>query len=347
MTGQNSNTQKEFNIKSVKPRYINITEDIFLNLTPESLKLYMALRFEADYAQECSSVKKNIQFLINKTKISRRQVFYCLKELETCGLIYRESEKGFQSIYWVAQDYGHFIKELEPVHEVHRVVHDMHGVVHEVHDIITNTSTNVSTKESITYSNTKESEINSVDNFNILENNHGESLIKNDSGSKKKYSEEFLEFWECTNKKGSKWNACKAWRSLKLDKRLDELKELWNIFYKNDFKNRGHNFIPNISTWLNSHPWDNEKLSPETSIENASKTQNKAHISDFSSNGVHQDHSRQFKSPEQVEEELKKRNEESVARAQKQAEEFLKQKGIDISQTKGFPTKPILKIINR
>ncbi|MFM7851605.1 MAG: hypothetical protein ACKO96_06710, partial [Flammeovirgaceae bacterium] len=61
----------------------------------------------------------------------------------------------------------------------------------------------------------------------------------------------------------------------------------------------------------------------------AYKTQNKAHRSDFSSNGVHQNHSRQFKSPEQVEEELKKRNEESVARAQKQAEEFLKQKGIE------------------
>lgn len=53
------------------------------------------------------------------------------------------------------------------------------------------------------------------------------------------------------------------------------------------------------------------------------------------------------KTQKNIDDELKKRNEESVARAQKQAEEFLKEKGIDISQTKGFPTKPILKVINR
>jgi hypothetical protein len=53
------------------------------------------------------------------------------------------------------------------------------------------------------------------------------------------------------------------------------------------------------------------------------------------------------KTQKDVDDELKRRNEESVARAQKQAEEFLKAKGIDISQTKGFPTGPILKVINR
>jgi hypothetical protein len=53
------------------------------------------------------------------------------------------------------------------------------------------------------------------------------------------------------------------------------------------------------------------------------------------------------KTKKDVEDDLKRRDEESVARAQKQAEEFLKEKGIDISQTKGFPTGPILKVINK
>lgn len=104
---------------------------------------------------------------------------------------------------------------------------------------------------------------------------------KDFSSQNQKYSPEFLEFWECTNKKGSKWNAYKAWRSLKLDKRLDELKELWDIFYKNDFSNRKHNFRPNISTWLNSHPWDNEKIPTLPASQNISKTQNKALRNDF------------------------------------------------------------------
>ena len=53
------------------------------------------------------------------------------------------------------------------------------------------------------------------------------------------------------------------------------------------------------------------------------------------------------KTKKDVEDDLKKRDEESVARAQKQAEKFLKEKGIDISQTKGFPTGQILKVINK
>lgn len=99
----------------------------------------------------------------------------------------------------------------------------------------------------------------------------------------KPYSDQFTEFWVTTNKKGSKWNAYKAWRSLKLDKRLDELKELWNTHYHNDFKNREQQFRPNISTWLNSHPWDNEKIQVIPATGSTSKTQNKAHRSDYRS----------------------------------------------------------------
>lgn len=53
------------------------------------------------------------------------------------------------------------------------------------------------------------------------------------------------------------------------------------------------------------------------------------------------------KTKKDVEDDLKRRDEESVARAQKQAEKFLKEKGIDILQTKGFPSGQILKNINR
>lgn len=167
MNAQNVNTKNEFCIKSVKPRYININEDIFLILTPESLKIYIALRFESDYSKNTSSVKKNIQFIVNKTKLSRRKIIYCFKELESLGLLYIEKNNGYQSIYWLASDLHYFTNR--PVHDVHglaefeqfteRGVHNMHGGVHNMHDIYTNSITN---KESNTFSITKESEIEEV-----------------------------------------------------------------------------------------------------------------------------------------------------------------------------------------
>ena len=140
MAGQKSNTQDQFKLKSPKPRYINIYENIFLVLSVEALKVYMTLRYESDYARDCSSVARNIQFIINKTGISRRKIIYCFKELEQHGLLFIERKKGFQSVYWVASDLNYFnkLQPDEPVHEVHDPVHEVHDPVHEVHDINNN-----------------------------------------------------------------------------------------------------------------------------------------------------------------------------------------------------------------
>lgn len=145
MNYDNDNHDEAFTAKRVNPRYIVVNEDIFATLEPDSLKTYMAFRYEADYSCECSSVKRTIEFLCNKTKLSRRQIFYCLNDLENNGLILRESNPGYQTIYWVAKDLNHFKTKEEPipVQPVHGgVVHEVHGVVHEVHTIINNLSSN-------------------------------------------------------------------------------------------------------------------------------------------------------------------------------------------------------------
>ncbi|HFS6880543.1 TPA: hypothetical protein ACH85X_003080 [Legionella pneumophila] len=158
----NNKTQKQadetINICKVKPRYITLNEDIFQSLSPHTLKLYLAMRYESDYSIECSSIKKNIKFLENKTNLSRRQILYSLKELEGFGLVKRERESGYQSTYWTAQDMGYFLPAIEEkkdpndgkkneqpsqdmhgvVHNMHEGVQDMHGVVHNMHDIINN-----------------------------------------------------------------------------------------------------------------------------------------------------------------------------------------------------------------
>ena len=128
-----------FCIKRVDPRYVTLNEDIFMSLPGDCLKVYLALRFEADYAMEYSSVKRNVQFLANKSLISVRQVKYCLKKLEEQGLIMREKNPGYQTTYWVAKNLNHFVKVS--------VVQEVHGVVQEVHDINNNSFINHSNKE--------------------------------------------------------------------------------------------------------------------------------------------------------------------------------------------------------
>jgi len=135
-----------FCIKRVDPRYVTLNEDIFMSLPGDCLKVYLALRFEADYEMEYSSVKRNVQFLANKSLISVRQVKYCLKKLEEQGLIMREKNPGYQTTYWVAKNLNNFVK-VSVVQEVHGVVQEVHGVVQEVHDINNNSFINHSNKD--------------------------------------------------------------------------------------------------------------------------------------------------------------------------------------------------------
>ncbi|HAT8621053.1 hypothetical protein SDA16_06760 [Legionella pneumophila serogroup 1] len=208
----NNKTRKQaeetINICKVKPRYITLNEDIFQSLNPYTLKLYLAMRYESDYSIECSSIKKNIKFLENKTNLSRRQILYSLKELEGFGLVKRERESGYQSTYWTAQDMGYFLPAIEEkkdnndgenndqpsqdmhgvVHNMHEDVQDVHGVVHNMHDIINNIFINLF--KYIYIPDSYESGKNEK-NFSNFKNEDHEVIIENQSLIEKEKSDYF------------------------------------------------------------------------------------------------------------------------------------------------------------
>ncbi len=115
MQSQDNNHDESFTVKRAKSRYIKLNEDIYLALSGEALRIYIALRFESKYSKDCSSVEKNTKFLCNTSKVSRSNCFEALNELEDHGLLYRESKLGSQSIYWVAADLNHFKAKEQPV----------------------------------------------------------------------------------------------------------------------------------------------------------------------------------------------------------------------------------------
>jgi hypothetical protein len=112
--------------KRVKPRYIVINENIHEALDLHSLALYMAFRYEADYEQEDSVIKRSSKFLYDKAKISRAQFFRCLNILEDYGLIQRDSSSQLNSIsiYHVAQELNYFNTDCGVVSDRDGVVSD-------------------------------------------------------------------------------------------------------------------------------------------------------------------------------------------------------------------------------
>ncbi|HAU1312565.1 TPA: hypothetical protein F8R99_14360, partial [Legionella pneumophila] len=184
---------ENINIRKIKPRYITLNEDIFQSLNPHTLKLYIAMRYESDYSTECSSIKKNIKFLENKTSLSRRQILYSLKELENFGLVKRERDIGYQTTYWTAQDMGYFTPEEKPenndgagdappVQDMHGGVQDMHGGAQDMHDIFNNLFIILSKYIYIPDSNESGKNENFFPNF---ENENREVITENQSLMKK------------------------------------------------------------------------------------------------------------------------------------------------------------------
>jgi len=145
MHSQDDNIDLTFTVKRAKPRYINISEDIYLALSGKALRVYIALRFESDYSKDCSSVEKNITFLCNTSKVKRSHCFEALNELEDHGLLFRESKLGSQSIYWVASDLNHFKAKEEPIQDMDGLEEPVQHVddpVQHVDYINTNSFTN-------------------------------------------------------------------------------------------------------------------------------------------------------------------------------------------------------------
>ena len=134
-------------LKRTKPRYIMLRENIHEALDLYTLSLYLAFRYEADYAAEDALVKRSCKFLCEKAKISRRQFFKSLNILEDHGLVLRDPENQYHSVstYHVAQELNYFNTDCGVVHDVHGVVHD----VHTDHYSSSCSNINITTSESV------------------------------------------------------------------------------------------------------------------------------------------------------------------------------------------------------
>lgn len=303
MTYDNNNTEVDFIPKRVKPRYITINEDIFQTLDPDSLKVYMTLRFESDYNTECSSVKKNIKFIINKVNLSRRQVFYCISVIEKHGLLKRESNPGFQSTYWVAQDLNYFspktpnlamtpskkIDQIDrpPVHEVHGVVHEVHGVVHHMHNI-TNITSNITSKRSKTLVDSNEStsvepiaerlseisfEQKDIVDSKIDQKIDQKKLVDFKKSTDYKTDQVFMSFYSIYPNKEKPSVARVSFYKLKpthefVEMLISDVKKRIN----GNWKGRDKSKIPHPATYLNQRQWEGEIY------QNSSNQPNKAKI---------------------------------------------------------------------
>ena len=140
MHDQNYSTEKKnqesFKVQSVKKkRYVNLNEDICLALSSDALKVYCILRLESDFNLNCSPVDRNIQFISNKTTISKRKISDCFDELETYGLLLRKFNPGYQSTYLIADELNYLNKDS--------VVQNMHDPMQNMHDIYINLFNNL------------------------------------------------------------------------------------------------------------------------------------------------------------------------------------------------------------
>lgn len=273
MTGQNSNIKnikKLHNPKSYAPAVyipcwlIQISNQYISHL---SKLVYGRL---SQWSQSDGTVYRSCPQLAKELGSNRSSIERSLKELRDLGLIGTFQPQAGGLNHFVFYDhqwmYAPIVKELSYDNSVDNFVDPTPEVTvpHPRSD------------------GTPPSEVTAINIKEIKEIK--KDIYEDDFSVDKKqnqYSDQFLEFWETTNKKGSKYNAAKAWRSLKLDTRLDELKELWNTYYLNDFRNREQQFRPNVSTWLNSHPWDNDKIPTLPATQNTSKTQNKGPRNDY------------------------------------------------------------------
>ena len=105
-----NNKETTLAIKRTNSRYIMIRENIHDALDIYSLALYMTFRYEADYTQEDSSIKRSAKFIYQKAKISRVQYYRCLNKLEKFGLVMRDKKNqlGDTCVYHVAQELNYF-----------------------------------------------------------------------------------------------------------------------------------------------------------------------------------------------------------------------------------------------
>lgn len=118
--------EKEIGLVRAESRYIMFNEDIFEALDGYELKVYMALRYEADYSKEESSTKRTIDFIVKKSGVSRRKVFMILNDLEFKYFLIQRlnpDEVGVARIYNVSRTLFYFKTRA---HDALPRAHDAH-----------------------------------------------------------------------------------------------------------------------------------------------------------------------------------------------------------------------------
>lgn len=100
----------------VYQRFTDIDEDIHQILSLHALSLYIAFRFQAQFGQDSSRIKRTARETYERAKISRAQYYRCINELEHVGLIKRDinSKLGEASAIYIARHLYHFTPELAP-----------------------------------------------------------------------------------------------------------------------------------------------------------------------------------------------------------------------------------------
>ena len=141
MADHNDNSSETVSVKRIHERYINIHENIFKALTPTTIKVYLSLRFDADYCQESSSVKRTALQIAQSAGISRCKSFQSFNELENFGLLKRECRDGLETIYWVAQNLNHFKPKSTPVQNIDDPVQNIDDPVQNIDDPVQNIDT--------------------------------------------------------------------------------------------------------------------------------------------------------------------------------------------------------------
>ncbi len=127
-------------IKRVQTRYITTDEDIYDALSLITRSVYQALRFEADYSKECSTVTMTLPEIAIKAKVSRRSVATSIKELETIHFLIKRTnwdnfKYGKTNDYEVARTLNHFKQNDEELYSsaTDACVYNPEPPVHHVH----------------------------------------------------------------------------------------------------------------------------------------------------------------------------------------------------------------------
>jgi len=135
----------------VYQRYVDIDEDIHQKLSLYTLSLYVAFRFAAQFGQDSSRIKRTAQYMADKAKISKRQYFISVNELEAVGLIKRDptSKIGEVGAIYIARHLWHFTPELAPkpvsISTSEEPMQNLQGAMQNLHTLFINSSHKIPT----------------------------------------------------------------------------------------------------------------------------------------------------------------------------------------------------------